>query len=187
MKRTGRNVYLSGTVRLDAAEFVLTDQSACLQNILVDERRGYAYKVTFASTYPNVTNPNRLFRGGFGIYSYSRRELLRMNQDQGNAALGVTRSLASLNRNIGVVGLPTIRTPAVLNDVGNFQDQYVIKGDAMVTQSLAIGWFADSDTGFTSSVVSYYIELEEYEVSSDEEILLILNTRSQDAAGLIED
>ena len=42
MKRTGRNVYLSGTVRADQAEFTLTDGTACLQNILVDERRGYA-------------------------------------------------------------------------------------------------------------------------------------------------
>ena len=55
----------------------------------------------------------------------------------------------------------------MLNDVGNFQDQYVIKGDAMVTQSISIGWFADSDTGLTSSVVSYYIELEEYELLQD--------------------
>ena len=184
MKRTGRNVYLSGTVRTDQAEFTLTDGTACLQNILVDERRGYAYKVTFASSYPNVVNPQRLFNGGFGLYSYSRRELLRMTQAQGNAALGVTRSVAALNRNLGIVGIPGTLSAGRSNP--NYQDQYVIKGDAMVTQSIAIGWFAAAeDVG--STVVSYYIELEEYEVSSDEEILLILNARSQDAAGLIED
>jgi len=180
MKRTGRNVYLSGTVRLDAAEFVLTDQSACLQNILVDERRGYAYKVTFASTYPNVTNPARLFRGGFGIYSYSRRELLRMTDDQAAATLGFTRDLAVDNRNVGIVSsVFDTSVPAAATAATNYQNQYVVKGDAMVTQALSIGFYYGIETQ-----VSYYIEMDEYDVSDDEEILLILNERSQDARGI---
>ncbi len=56
MKKTGRRVYLSGVVREDKADKLYNVGGAtvgALQNILVDERKGYAYKVTFASLYPN--------------------------------------------------------------------------------------------------------------------------------------
>jgi len=186
MKRTGRRVYLSGAVRLDTADKVLTVGApiAALQNILVDERKGYAYKVTFASTYPNTPNPSRFFASGYGLYSYSRRELLRMTDEQASAALGYTKELAQDNRNVGIVGAPLEKT--VTDDLGNllnYQNQYVIKGDAMVTQSLSIGWFVGAEANL-STVVSYYIEMDEYEVNDDEEILLILNERAQDARGL---
>tara|TARA_R110002110_G_scaffold414557_1_gene644943 strand:+ start:798 stop:1364 length:567 start_codon:yes stop_codon:yes gene_type:complete len=187
MKKTGRSVYLSGIVREDTAEKVYVDGGAnvgAFQNILVDERKGYAYKVTFATIYPNVTNRARTFISGYGIYSYSRRELLRMTDAQASAALGYTRDLAVDNRNVGIVGLPVgaARAPT-LENVYNYQNNYVIKGDAMVTQSLAIGW--QTDGGDNSSFqVNYYIEMDEYEVNDDEEILLILNERSQNAAGI---
>lgn len=187
MKKTGRRVYLSGVVREDKADklyIVGGDTVGALQNILVDERKGYAYKVTFATIYPNVTNRDRCFISGYGIYSYSRRELLRMTDDQASMALGYNRSLASDNRNVGIVGLPVgaARAPT-LENVYDYQNNYVIKGDAMVTQSLAIGW--QSNGGDDSSVqVNYYIEMDEYEVNDDEEILLILNERAQDARGI---
>lgn len=183
MKKTGRSVYLSGIVREDTAEKTIGATHA-LQNILVDERKGYAYKVTFASVYPNVTNPDRSFGSGYGIFSYSRRELLRMTDDQARATLGLTRDLAVDNRNVGIVGIAFDASKAdEKNNQINYQNQYVIKGDAMVTQSLSIGWFtnAASDTSFQ---VSYYIEMDEYEVNDDEEILLILNERAQDARGI---
>ena len=183
MKRTGRSVYLSGIVREDTAEKTIGSTHA-IQNILVDERKGYAYKVTFASAYPNVTNPDRFFGSGYGIYSYSRRELLRMTDEQARGTLGLTRDLAIDNRNVGIVGIAYDASKAdEKNNQINYQNQYVIKGDAMVTQSLAIGWFtnAASDTSFQ---VSYYIEMDEYEVNDDEEILLILNERAQDARGI---
>jgi len=187
MKKTGRRVYLSGIVREDTAEKIYATGGTnvgAFQNILVDERKGYAYKITFASTYPNVTNPARTFASGYGLYSYSRRELLRMTDVQAEAALGYTRDLAIENRNIGIVGQPYNKGDGITNgSMLNYQNQYVIKGDAMVTQSVAIGWYtnADSDTSFQ---VSYYIEMDEYEVNDDEEILLILNERSQNARGI---
>ena len=52
----------------------------------------------------------------------------------------------------------------------------------MVTQSLSIA--ADYLAMGGDSKVTYYIELDEYEVSEDEEILLLLNERAQNAAGL---
>lgn len=186
MKKTGRRVYLSGAVRLDTADKVynVAGREGAFQNILVDERKGYAYKVTFASIYPNTPTPQRFFASGYGIYSYSRRELLRMTDDQAGAALGVTKELAADNRNVAIVGAPIDKE--VTTDVGNllnYQNQYVIKGDAMVTQSLSIGWYTGAD-GQASTVCSYYIEMDEYEVNDDEEILLILNERAQDARGL---
>lgn len=55
----------------------------------------------------------------------------------------------------------------------------------MVTQSLSL--CVDMETlGQTASAASYYIELEEYEVTSDEEIMLILAERAGDAAGLAD-
>jgi len=188
MKKTGRRVYLSGVVRQDKAEKLYVVGGAtvgALQNILVDERKGYAYKVTFASIYPNVTNRARCFISGYALYSYSRRELLRMTDDQASMALGYNRSIASDNRNVGIVGLPVgaARAPSLEDYVDNYQNSYVIKGDAMVTQSLAIGWQPDGGDD-SSFEVNYYIEMDEYEVNDDEEILLILNERAQDARGI---
>jgi len=183
MKRTGRRVYLSGICREDTAEKIHVEGGAnvgAIQNILVDERRGYAYKMTFAAVYPNVTNSNRIFNSGYGVYSYSRRELLRMTDAQVAAALGYTRDLAVDNRNVAIVGVPLDRANFSENSMINYQNQYVIKGDAMVTQSLSIGW----QLGDSSAQATYYIELDEYEVSDDEEILLILNERAQDVRGL---
>tara|TARA_Y100001937_G_scaffold41832_1_gene59338 strand:+ start:517 stop:1086 length:570 start_codon:yes stop_codon:yes gene_type:complete len=188
MKKTGRRLYLSGEARADQAEKTLVDGGGTIthffKNILVDERRGYAYKVTFASIYPNVTNPVRMLGQSYGLYSFSTRELRRMSDDVANANLGITRSLAALNRNIGIVGTPVTDTGEPFNEAGtvDYQNGYVIKGDAMVTQSLSIG--ASTGTKTNATVVTYYIELEEYDVSSDEEILLILNERSQDAEGV---
>jgi len=188
MKSTGRRLYLSGEARADQAEKTLTngagDITHFFKNILVDERRGYAYKVTFASIYPNVTNEARMLGQAYGLYSFSTRELRRMSDDVANANLGITRSLAALNRNIGIVGIPITAIDEPLQNAGtvNYQNGYVIKGDAMVTQSLSIG--ATTGNRQTATVVTYYIELEEFDVSSDEEILLILNERSQDVDGV---
>ena len=109
---------------------------------------------------------------------------MRMTDAQAAATLGFTRDLAIDNRNVGIVGASY--SPDLGVTVGtqsNYQNTYVIKGDAMVTQSLSIGWFTDARDP-ESTQVSYYIELDEYEVSDDEEILLILNERAQDARGI---
>ena len=83
MKSTGRRVYLSGSVRADRADKTFTDlatgQTGYFEQIFQDERRGYAYKVTYASIYPNVTNLLRFNGNAFGIYSFSKRELDRMS------------------------------------------------------------------------------------------------------------
>lgn len=188
MKRTGRTVYLSGTAGLNTAEKTVVDgtETYFLQNILVDERRGYAYKVTFASMYPNVTNRPTNIANPYALYSFSRRELLRMSDDDAKAFLGITRNLASMNRNIAIVGNKA-PTGGARVSTENYQGNYVIKGDAMVTQSLSIG-AQDISGGATTQdgdVISYYIELDEYDVTSDEEILLILNERAQDAQGVV--
>ena len=81
------------------------------------------------------------------------------------------------NRTIGVVGqYDKNGDPVYLG----YQTNYVIKGDAMVTQSLslAVETFNNTPTG---SRASYYIELDEYEVTDNEEIMLLLNERAQNA------
>jgi len=188
MKKTGRRVYLSGAVSFATADAVHTsgaDNLAYFQNILVDERRGYAYKVTFISAFPDASNPTGRGNMPFALQSFSRRELLRMSNAELQLAcgradyLGTSGFQAANNRTIGIyANLDSGR------DTGyNFQNQYVVKGDAMVTQSLNLCVDLES-RGQTDSTATYYIELDEYEVSDDEEILLILNERAGDAAGL---
>jgi len=189
MKKTGRRVYLSGEVRYDEAEAIATNGGADVayfQNILVDERRGYAYKVTFISAFPTVTLGINSGNVPFAVQSFSRRELLRMSNDElllhcGRRVPLGGGTLAANNRTIGIYGLADRG-----NFIGaNYQNQYVVKGDAMVTQSLSLCVDMEQ-TGPTESATTYYIELDEYEVTSDEEILLILNERAGDAAGLTD-
>lgn len=187
MKRTGRTLSLSGSVMFETADAVLNTgggNEAFFQNILVDERRGYAYKVTFVSSFPNVISVGNARNNPFAVQSFSRRELLRMSQAELNLHAGrntavLSGSFAQDNRTIAVYGL--------LGERGytesNYQNQYVIKGDAMVTQSLSL--VVDMEVvGQSESATSYYIELDEYEVNDNEEILLLLNERAGDARGL---
>ena len=191
MKRTGRRVYLSGAVSFATADAVRTDgggNTTYFENILVDERRGYAYKVTFISAFPNASIATGSGNVPFALQSFSRRELLRMSNEEltlacgRNSALGAGGYIAAQNRTIGIYGN---QVPEKTFEGVNFQNQYVIKGDAMVTQSLNL--CVDMEAlGQTASTASYYIELDEYEVTSDEEILLILAERAGDAAGLAD-
>ena len=185
MKKTGRRVYLSGEVKFEEADAVLEDPipKVYFQNILVDERKGYAYKVTFISSFPSVTLPPSSNNMPFALQSFSTRELRRMSNEQLALAAGHRANLgggtlAASNRTIGVYGFLSDKA----YEGSNYQNQYVIKGDAMVTQSLSLA--VDMQiVGQTGSAASYYIELDEYLVTDDEEILLILNERAQDARG----
>jgi len=185
MKKTGRSVYLSGEVSFEESDASLNGQTY-FQNILVDERRGYAYKVTFVSAFPQVTIPLTPMNMPFAVQSFSRRELLRMSDAElelycGRRANLGGGTLAANNRTIAIYGFGGERASTECN----YQNQYVIKGDAMVTQSLSL--CVDMETlGQTQSKATYYIELEEYQVTSDEEIMLILAERAGDAAGLAD-
>lgn len=183
MKKTGRRVYLSGRVSRFTADAVYLNgvtEETYFQNILVDERRGYAYKVTFMTAFPDVVRTGSPFNNPYALQSFSRRELLKMTNDELGLHAGKKNvSLASDNRTIGIYGYLDGKGNGI---TGNYQDSYVVKGDAMVTQSLSIA--ADYLAMGGDSKVTYYIELDEYEVSEDEEILLLLNERAQNAAGL---
>ena len=183
MKRTGRTVYLSGTVSVDTADATYTNLGtveAYFQNILVDERKGYAYKVTFVSTFPTVTNGTYTDDNNFALQTFSGRELRRMTNDELQLHSGRRNvSLASDNRTVAIVGSRDLRDSTVNRMIG-YQTNYVTKGDAMVTEALSI--CADALSGGpSSSDVSYYIELDEYTVNDNEEIMLLLNERAQNA------
>jgi len=193
MKKTGRRVYLSGAVSFATADAVHDDGTgeglAYFQNILVDERRGYAYKVTFISAFPDASTPTGRGNVPFALQSFSRRELLRMSNAElqlycgRSSYLGTSGFQAANNRTIGIYAN---QIPGSRDGLGyNYQNQYVVKGDAMVTQSLSLVVDVEN-LGQTASTATYYIELDEYEVTSDEEILLILSERAGDAAGLAD-
>ena len=107
MKKTGRRVYLSGQVLFEEADASLPGPTTYFQNIMTDERRGYAYKVTFISAFPQVTVPLTPGNVPFALQSFSRRELLRMSDAQlelhaGRRANLGGGTLAQDNRTIGI-------------------------------------------------------------------------------------
>lgn len=183
MKRTGRTVYLSGRVSPTTADAIFNNglnDAAYFQNILVDERKGYAYKVTFVSSFPSVTQSSYSDDNIFALQTFSGRELRRMTNAELQLHAGERLvSLAEDNRTIAIVGSRDVREGTVNRDVG-YQTNYVTKGDAMITEALSI--CADMlNGGFSGSDVTYYIELDEYTVNDNEEIMLLLNERAQNA------
>jgi len=197
MKRTGRSVYLSGIVNAEDGDAFVTKDPAdptstrqvVFKNILTDERKGYAYKVTFASVFPDVaatTEEKRMTP--YVLQTYTGRELRQMSQAALRNAVGIDtrQGVAAHNRNVGVVGRFALAPNSTFKPVPNsYQNDYVIKGDAMITEALSVA-FQLTTLGLTNSAMSYYVELEEYTVSDDEEILLLLNERAQNA-GNVED
>ena len=193
MKKTGRRLYLSGIVNVSNCDNFdggdPTRLSVMFKNILQDERKGYAYKVTFASMFPNVGFDVRptLQAIPFALQTYSARDLRRMDDDQMFLAAGRNQggSLAADNRTVGIVGQYAVQDSGnnQINAVLPYQDNYVIKGDAMITESLSI-MAAIENIGPTDGVVSYYVELDEFTVTDNEEILLILNEKAQNAGNM---
>lgn len=195
MKRTGRRVFLSGIVNAETADAVATkdptDPSSSAQiafkNILTDERKGYAYKVTFASIFPDVaaTTPEKRTTP-YVLQTYTRRELRQMSQNALRNAVGdgTNQGVAAHNRNVGVVGRWEFAPNSTFKPAANpYQGDYVIKGDAMITEALSVA-FQLVTIGQTDSAMSYYVELDEYTVNDDEEILLLLNERAQNAGNV---
>ena len=183
MKATGRTVYLSGTVSFSTADATYLNGGSpetYFQNILVDERKGYAYKVTFVSTFPTVTDAVYTDDNNFALQTFSARELRRMTNEELQLHSGKRNvSLAQDNRTIAIVGSRDARDLTVNRQIG-YQTNYVTKGDAMITEALSI--CADvTGMGISSSDVSYYIELDEFIVNDNEEIMLLLNERAQNA------
>lgn len=195
MKKTGRSMCISGMVDINTADYVYVSAAtgqpnAIFKNIFQDMRKGYAYKVTYASLFPNVTSgSNTLLDLPFAIQTFSVRELRRFTRENGalnsgdfngtaGGVLNTGASLAANNRTIGIVGGINSSSARYNHAPYSYQGDYVIKGDAMVTQSISLcvsaAYQSTSDTQ-----TSYYIELEEYDITDNEEILLILNERSQ--------
>lgn len=197
MKATGRRVYLSGIVNFeDADAYVRKDATdptstvmVAFKNILTDERKGYAYKVTFASVFPDVASSTPCKRDiPYSLQTYSRRELRQMDEFALRNAVGygTRQGVAGHNRNVGVVGRWELQHNNNFRPAANpMQGDYVIKGDAMITESLNVA-FDLTTRGATDSAMSYYIELDEYTVNDNEEILLLLNERAQNAGNVEE-
>tara|TARA_B100000459_G_C8591845_1_gene208132 strand:- start:438 stop:1028 length:591 start_codon:yes stop_codon:yes gene_type:complete len=187
MKKTGKSMCISGQVSYETADFIYTDgggtQTVYFQNVFQDERKGYAYKVSFASMFPDVTVTGTTRDNPFAIQTFSKRELSRFTDTLAGSMAGYTvtsyrPSLASNNRTIGIVGGISSTSSTFNHAPYSYQTDYVIKGDAMVTQSISLA-VNMVNKGSTDSMASYYIELDEYKVDDDEEIMLILNERSQ--------
>tara|TARA_R110001599_G_C12187210_1_gene654586 strand:- start:832 stop:1386 length:555 start_codon:yes stop_codon:yes gene_type:complete len=181
MKKTGRTLYLSGQVE---DQDILVPRSAAaptysygLASIWENERRGYGYIVRFVGAFPGVVNR---YNNSYQLTTYSERDLRALNE----TVFGQNMALAL----IGAAGTtPPAENDRIIaaysgDDVDRAPQRYdsgIIKHDALIVQSLSLA--INNKEG---SLTTYYIELEEYELTDDELVLALLSESSQNVANL---
>ena len=185
MKKTGRLVTLTGIVAPTDSPAQFTNNGR-IQQVFMDEREGYGYKVTRFTCFPNsiplsiATGPALSGIAVMNLYTYDERELREINSD-GNAVLAIlgypsavsSGNMLPAQNGRCIATFCPIDTPTN-NQNGNagLHGYEVVKKDNFVVQALSIGIAWNIAAG-------YLIELEEYEITPDEEILLLLAQKVQ--------
>ena len=183
MKKTGRMLYISGQVE---DQDILVPRSAAaptytygLASIWENERRGYGYIVRFVGAFPGVVNR---FNNSYLLTTYSERDLRQLNE----TVFGQNMALALIGANAGVANPPAENDRIIASYSGDDlrtapqrYDSGIIKHDALVVQSLSLA--VNNAEGV---LTTYYIELEEYELTDDELVLALLSESSQNVANL---
>jgi len=181
MKKTGRILYISGQVtQTDIVVPAGGGSDYGLVPIWENERRGYGYLVRFVGSFPGLTTPAQRGNSDYLLTTYSARDLERLTQ----TAAGINYALQIIGAQ---GGMPPAENDRVLacysgDNVNKGVDRYhngIIKRDALVVQSISLG--INSVEG---APITYYIELEEYELSDDEMVLALLQESSQNVAEL---
>ena len=183
MKKTGRTLYISGLVgendilvpRSNAAPTYDYGFAAIWEN----ERRGYGYIVRFVGGFPGIITRHN---SSYLLTTYSERDLRKLNE----TVFGKNMALALLGTGSGEAN-PVQENDRIIasysgDDVDRAPQRYnngIIKHDALVVESLSLA--VNHKEG---NLTSYYIELEEYELTDDELVLALLSESSQNVANL---
>ena len=170
MKFTGRTLYISGEVT--AADIASGQQpiNSGLIPIWENERTNYGYLIRFVSSFPGLSR-SRANAAPFFVTSYSKRDCIRLKNA---GAPGANQVLQIVGAAAGIGPAANDRVLASYNTEFTQQsDKGIIKRDALVCQSLSL---AVDDP---ATAVTYYIELDEYELTDDEFALALLGESDQ--------
>ena len=176
MKATGRTLYISGQVShldFDTSDPAL-GMSEGLVSVWENERRGYGYLIKRVAAFPSP-HTIELTNMPFIVTTYSKRDLEAIRGVPGGptaAGLNILQQILGMLPGIG----PAENDRVVASYTPTLSLEGVVKSDALVVQGLSIG-FDDS-----KGSVSYYIELEEYDLSDDENVLALLQESSMNVA-----
>jgi len=177
MKATGRTLYLSGQVT-DADIVAPANPGARgLVPIWQNERQGYGYVVRFVGAFPGPFPANRYNRD-YLLTTYGERDLRTMAL----TVPGQNMALRIIGAQQGMPPASNDRVIASYSGDSEKDDRYdsgIIKHDALVVQALSLG--VEIVEG---KFVTYYIEMEEFELSDDERVLALLSESAQNVANL---
>lgn len=184
MKFTGRRLYISG--QADKEDIVVPRSAASptydygMVPIWENERRGYGYIIRFVGAFPGTINR---FNNSYLLTTYSDRDCRLLNE----TVFGQNMALALMGANAGTSNPPADNDRIVASYSGDDlrtapqrYDSGIIKHDALVVQSLSL--MINNQEGVSTT---YYIELEEVELSDDEMVLALLNESAQNVANLV--
>lgn len=156
MKRTGRTLTLANSITSTEPPNSIQGGGFRLTTIFNDDREGYAWKVTSMKRFGL---PSARYDEGFALYS--------TKPDSFESALGAFREWA-----LGKARFSNQLIATVQADL-NVQLQYeTVKANHMAVQSLSL-FYVEGD------IPAYCIELEEYTISDNEEIMYRIKEVSQ--------
>jgi len=180
MKATGRKLYISGSkTTQDIESDPNTDPALYSQGLVPiweNERRGYGYIINFICSFPDV-NAASESDNNYLLTTYSKRDCKQLREA---GAAGINQVLQILGIQGGIAPAENDRvigsyrtTNSAGGHTGGIQSNGVRKIDSLVVQALSLG--IDSPRGN----VTYYIEMDEYELTDDEMVLALLRESDQ--------
>lgn len=169
MKKTGRTLYISGEkTTFDIATNPDNNPATYTEGLIPiweNERKGYGYIVRFISAFPSINSAGP-GDAPFILTTYSARDCKRLKE---GGAGGINQTLKILGIQAGIAPAENDRVIGVYYPYsGNFQNNFVVKWDSLIVQSLSLG--VDNP----KQAVTYYIEMDEYKLSDDETVLALL-------------
>jgi len=173
MKATGRTLYVSGAkTHLDIETDNNTNPATYNSGLIPiweNERRGYGYIVRYVAPFPSISGteaPNPWI-----LTTYSKRDCRKLRE---GGTAGGNQVLKILGVQAGIHPAANDRVLAVcIGQSVSLSNLSTLKVDSLVVQSLSLG--IDSNKG----VATYYIELEEYLIDENEQVLALLGESDQ--------
>ena len=179
MRKTGKSVYISGSVNHeDIATNPDTNPASYDRGLIPiweNERRGYGYIVRYIASFPSVASTESLIP--FITTTYSARDCKAL-RDGGVAGQNQVDRILGVQAGIHPAGNDRVIATTVTTGFG-LEGQTTLKVDALVVQSLSLG--IDSNKG----KACYYIEMDEYQLTDDELVLALLSENDMNQGNFI--